>query len=95
MLGAHPIYPVLLATDLASAKDFYHVQLGLEILSESAAAITFGCGGGTQLSVTKSTVGTADTIRPGHEGCRALSSLVSVSAVRVLCARRLSGVRGR
>src|SRR5215212_9677002 len=61
MLGAHPIYPVLLATDLASARDFYHVQLGLEILSESAAAITFRCGGGTQLSVTKSTVGTADT----------------------------------
>jgi catechol-2,3-dioxygenase len=61
MLGAHPIYPVLLATDLASAEDFYHVQLGLEILSESAAAITFRCGGGTQLSVTKSTVGTADT----------------------------------
>jgi catechol 2,3-dioxygenase-like lactoylglutathione lyase family enzyme len=61
MLGDHPIHPVLLATDLAAARDFYHDQLGLEILSESEAAITFGCGGGTQLSVTKSTTGTADT----------------------------------
>ena len=41
MLGAHPIHPVLLATDLAAAKDFYHDRLGLEILSESEAAITF------------------------------------------------------
>ena len=61
MLGAHPIHPVLLATDLAAARDFYHTKLGLEILSESEAAITFRCGGGTQLSVTKSSTGTADT----------------------------------
>lgn len=61
MLGDHPIHPVLLATDLAAARDFYRDQLGLEILSESEAAITFRCGGGTQLSVTKSTTGTADT----------------------------------
>jgi catechol 2,3-dioxygenase-like lactoylglutathione lyase family enzyme len=61
MLGDHRIHPVLLATDLAAARDFYHDQLGLEILSESDAAITFRCGGGTQLSVTKSTTGTADT----------------------------------
>ena len=61
MLGDHPIHPVLLATDLTAARDFYHDQLGLEILNESEAAITFRCGGGTQLSVTKSTTGTADT----------------------------------
>ena len=61
MLGDHRIHPVLLATDLAAARDFYRDQLGLEILSESEAAITFRCGGGTQLSVTKSTTGTADT----------------------------------
>ena len=24
MLGEHPIHPVLLATDLGAAKDFYH-----------------------------------------------------------------------
>jgi catechol 2,3-dioxygenase-like lactoylglutathione lyase family enzyme len=61
MLGDHRIHPVLLATDLAAASAFYHDRLGLEILSESEAAITFRCGGGTQLSVTKSTTGTADT----------------------------------
>jgi catechol 2,3-dioxygenase-like lactoylglutathione lyase family enzyme len=61
MLGAHPIHPVLLATDLAAARDFYHTKLGLQILNESEAAIVFRCGGGTQLSVTKSTTGTADT----------------------------------
>ena len=61
MLGDHPIHPVLLATDLAAARDFYHDRLGLEILDESEAAIIFRCGGGTQLSVTKSTTGTADT----------------------------------
>jgi catechol 2,3-dioxygenase-like lactoylglutathione lyase family enzyme len=61
MLGDHPIHPVLLATDLAAAKDFYHDRLGLQLLSESEAAITFRCGSGTQLSVTKSTTGTADT----------------------------------
>jgi catechol 2,3-dioxygenase-like lactoylglutathione lyase family enzyme len=61
MLGDHPIHPVLLATDLAAARGFYHDRLGLQILSESEAAITFRCGGGTQLSVTRSTTGTADT----------------------------------
>ena len=61
MLGTYPIYPVLLAPDLAAAREFYHDQLGLELLSESDAAITLRCGGGTQLSVTKSTTGTADT----------------------------------
>jgi C-methyltransferase len=61
MLGNHRIHPVLLATDLAAAKDFYHTGLGLEILTESQAAITFACGGGTQLTVTRSTTGTADS----------------------------------
>jgi catechol 2,3-dioxygenase-like lactoylglutathione lyase family enzyme len=61
MLGDHPIHPVLLATDLATARDFYHAKLGLEILTENEAAIVFRCGGATQLSVTKSTTGTADT----------------------------------
>jgi len=47
MLGDHVIHPVLLATDLGAARDFYHDLLGLEILSESEAAIVFRCGGGT------------------------------------------------
>jgi catechol 2,3-dioxygenase-like lactoylglutathione lyase family enzyme len=61
MLGEHPIHPALLATDLAAAKHFYHTQLGLEILNQSDAAVTLRCGSGTQLTVTKSTTGTADT----------------------------------
>jgi len=61
MLGDHPIHPVLLAKDLAAAREFYHDKVGLEILIENDDAIVFRCGGGTQLDVTKSTVGTADT----------------------------------
>ena len=60
MLGDHPIHPVLLAKDLAAAREFYHDRLGLEILSEGEDAIVFRCGGGTHLDVTRSTVGTAD-----------------------------------
>lgn len=60
MLGEHPITPVLLAKDLAAAREFYHDKVGLEILTENDDAIVFRCGNGTQLDVTKSTVGTAD-----------------------------------
>jgi len=31
MLGNHPITPVLLATNLAAAREFYHGKLGLQI----------------------------------------------------------------
>ena len=61
MLGEHPITPVLLAKDLAAAREFYHDKLGLEILTENENAIVFKCGGGTHLDVTSSTVGTADS----------------------------------
>jgi hypothetical protein len=60
MLGEHPITPVLLAKDLAAAREFSHDRLGLEILTEGDDAIVFKCGGGTHLDVTKSAVGTAD-----------------------------------
>jgi catechol 2,3-dioxygenase-like lactoylglutathione lyase family enzyme len=60
MLGDHPISPVLLAKDLAAAREFYHDKLGLEIATENDNAIVFNCGAGTQMSVTRSTVGTAD-----------------------------------
>lgn len=59
MLGDYPIYPVLLSMDLAETRDFYHQRLGLEIVNENEAAIVFRCGN-TQLTVTKSTTGTAD-----------------------------------
>jgi catechol 2,3-dioxygenase-like lactoylglutathione lyase family enzyme len=60
MLGSHPIAPMLLATDLAAAREFYHGKLGLQIIREDENAIVFSCGGGTHLDVTQSTVGTAD-----------------------------------
>jgi catechol 2,3-dioxygenase-like lactoylglutathione lyase family enzyme len=60
MLGEHPVTPVLLARDLAAAREFYHDRLGLEILTENDDAIVFKCGAGTHLDVTRSTVGTAD-----------------------------------
>ena len=61
MLGDHPVFPILLSTDLAASRTFYHDTLGLEILREDEGdRIVFRCGGGTQLVVTHSTVGTAD-----------------------------------
>jgi catechol-2,3-dioxygenase len=60
MLGDHPIDVVLLATDLETSKAFYAGKLGLEVLNESEEAITYKCGGDSQLAVTKSTTGTAD-----------------------------------
>jgi catechol 2,3-dioxygenase-like lactoylglutathione lyase family enzyme len=60
MLGNHPIAPVLLATDLAVARDFYHDKLGLPIVREDENAIVFSCGSGTHLDVTNSTTGTDD-----------------------------------
>jgi catechol 2,3-dioxygenase-like lactoylglutathione lyase family enzyme len=59
MLGAYPIDVVLLATDLEATRDFYRDRIGLELLNENANAVTFKCGS-TQLTITKSTVGTAD-----------------------------------
>lgn len=61
MLGDNPISPVLLSMNLAATRHFYHDQIGLEIIRENEDEITFRCGGGTQLSVTKSTTGTADS----------------------------------
>lgn len=62
MLADSPIHPVLLATDLEAAREFYHVKLGLPILVERRGeAIEFSCGKGTKLAVTMSTTGTADS----------------------------------
>jgi len=61
MLSSFPLDVSLLATDLNIAKDFYSDRLGLPIIMETADGVTFGCGGGSRLVVTKSTTGTADT----------------------------------
>jgi catechol 2,3-dioxygenase-like lactoylglutathione lyase family enzyme len=62
MLSDHPVFPILLSKDLDAPRAFYGDTLGLEILREDPGdRIVFRCGGGTQLAVTLSTVGTADT----------------------------------
>jgi catechol 2,3-dioxygenase-like lactoylglutathione lyase family enzyme len=62
MLADHPVFPILLSKDLDAARAFYRNTLGLEILREDPGdRIVFRCGGGTQLAVTLSTVGTADS----------------------------------
>jgi catechol 2,3-dioxygenase-like lactoylglutathione lyase family enzyme len=62
MLSDHPVFPILLSTDLDATRAFYHDTLGLEIIREDEGdRIVFRCGGGTQLVVTLSTTGTSDT----------------------------------
>jgi catechol 2,3-dioxygenase-like lactoylglutathione lyase family enzyme len=62
MLADHPVFPILLSKDLDATRAFYRDTLGLEIMREDADdRIVFRCGGGTQIAVTLSTVGTADT----------------------------------
>jgi catechol 2,3-dioxygenase-like lactoylglutathione lyase family enzyme len=61
MLGDHPVFPILLSTDLPASRTFYHDTLGLEIGREDEERIVFRCGGGTQLLISRSTTGTADT----------------------------------
>lgn len=60
MLGDHLVFPILLSTDLSASRVFYHDTLGLDILHEDEERIVFRCGGGSQLTVTSSTIGTAD-----------------------------------
>ena len=62
ILNDNPVFPILLSMDLDASRTFYHDVLGLEILREDTDdRIVFRGGGGTQLAVTASTVGTADT----------------------------------
>ena len=58
MLSAHPIDPMILATDLGVAREFYGERIGLEVLIESDDFVTFACGGDSRLVVTRSTTGT-------------------------------------
>jgi catechol 2,3-dioxygenase-like lactoylglutathione lyase family enzyme len=62
MLSDYAVFPILLSTDLDATRTFYRDVLGLEILREDPDdRIVFRTGGGTQLVLTKSTVGTSDT----------------------------------
>ena len=61
MLSEQPVFPILLSRDRDATRTFYHDTLGLEIIREDHDRIVFRCGGGTQLVLTDSTVGTVDT----------------------------------
>ncbi len=62
MLSEFPVFPILLSLDLDASRTFYHDVLGLEIAREDEGErIVFRSGGGTQLAVTRSTIGTADS----------------------------------
>ena len=60
MLANHPIDPMILATDLAVAREFYRERIGLGLLLESDDFLTFKCGGDSRLVVTRSASGTSD-----------------------------------
>lgn len=61
MLSDYPVFPILLSTDMAASRVFYHETLGLPILKDEEERIVLQCGGGTQLAISKSTIGTSDT----------------------------------
>ena len=62
VLNDNPVFPILLSKDLDASRTFYRDLLGLEIQREDADdRIVFRCGAGTQLVVTASTIGTADS----------------------------------
>lgn len=61
MLGDYLVFPILLSKDLATTREFYHDRLGLDVLRQDPERIIFRCGSGSQLAVTLSTTGTADS----------------------------------
>jgi catechol-2,3-dioxygenase len=60
MLANHPIDPMILATDLGLAKEFYDERIGLDVLIESDDFLTFKCGGDSRLVVTRTSTGTSE-----------------------------------
>jgi catechol 2,3-dioxygenase-like lactoylglutathione lyase family enzyme len=65
MLGDHPVFPILLSTDMDASRAFYGDALGLDLLREDhldgeVDRLVFRCGDGTQLVITHSTIGTSD-----------------------------------
>jgi catechol 2,3-dioxygenase-like lactoylglutathione lyase family enzyme len=66
MLGDHPVFPILLSTDMDASRAFYRDTLGFELLREDVIdgevdRLVFQCGNGTQVVISHSTVGTSDT----------------------------------
>jgi catechol 2,3-dioxygenase-like lactoylglutathione lyase family enzyme len=61
LLAESPLYPILLATDMAATKAFYGETLGLALFSERPDRLVFRCGDGTRIILSHSTVGTRDS----------------------------------
>jgi catechol 2,3-dioxygenase-like lactoylglutathione lyase family enzyme len=61
VLSEHLVFPILLSTDMAASRAFYHDTLGLEVIAEDEERIVLRCGAGTQLVISRSTIGTSDT----------------------------------
>ena len=61
MLANNPIDAMILATDLAVAREFYGEKLGLEVMIENDDFLTFRCGGDSRLVVTRSSTGTTES----------------------------------
>lgn len=60
MLADHPLDTVLLVTDLDNAHRFYHQQLGLPTVERDEYRLVVASGG-TQFTLSLSSVSTADT----------------------------------
>jgi catechol 2,3-dioxygenase-like lactoylglutathione lyase family enzyme len=62
VLNDFPVFPILLSKDLDATRSFYRDLLGLEVAREDEGdRIVFRTGAGTQLVVTRSTIGTRDS----------------------------------
>ncbi len=64
MLVDHPVFPILLATDLDASRTFYRDALGLELIREDAGdRLVFRCGSGTQRSSPRTWCNSASSSR--------------------------------
>jgi catechol 2,3-dioxygenase-like lactoylglutathione lyase family enzyme len=66
VLSDQPVFPILLSTDMEASRAFYRDTLGLELVREDLDhdvldRLVFSCGGGTQVVISHSTIGTSDT----------------------------------
>ena len=56
------VFPILLSRDLEASRGFYEGALGLELARDDPGdRLVFRAGSGSQIAITKSTVGTKDT----------------------------------
>ncbi|HET9344697.1 MAG TPA: VOC family protein [Candidatus Limnocylindrales bacterium] len=61
ILSDQPVFPILLTKDLEASLAFYRDTLGLEVIRRDHDRIVFRCGGGSQVVLSESTLGTSDT----------------------------------